>query len=104
MNKDKLIKRIAETCFEQSDEDVIKEIGHVEIKNTRNILLSALGTQEKPTLAIAIRLPLDKKKIFYKNIISEQTQMTAQYRNLDDLTDNDLNIFLKQLQKMGLLR
>src|ERR1700674_2581843 len=116
---------LAESVTQLSDDQVKEECGAEPKPRTKEILKAALNDCAKQKLrearteyesaakGLSLRsynLPQDKleRRALLSSILSRQSDLrslafTAQQRELKDLTDSDVESFLRQLAELGLL-
>ena len=120
-----LMSFLAESVAEMSDDQVIEEFGGEPRPRTREILKAACKDLDKQKLRQArvayesaakglssrkYNLPTDgaERRTLLAAMLSRQPELgsvafTAQHRDLKDLTDSDVESFLRQLGELGLL-
>jgi hypothetical protein len=120
-----LMSFLAESVTQLSDDQVKEEYGAEPKPRTKEILKAALNDCAKQKLrearteyesaakGLSLRsynLPQDKleRRALLSSILSRQSDLrslafTAQHRELKDLTDSDVESFLRQLAELGLL-
>ena len=120
-----LMSFLAESVTQLSDDQVKEEYGAEPKPRTKEILKAALNDCAKQKLrearteyesaakGLSLRsynLPQDKleRRALLSSILSRQSDLrslafTAQQRELKDLTDSDVESFLRQLAELGLL-
>lgn len=120
-----LMSFLAESVAEMSDEQIREEYGHEPKPRTKEIFRAALKElqQEKLRAARAVyestvsalssrtyNLPQNRSErrtllaaVFAQKPDLRAVAFTAQHRELQDLTDSDVESFLKQLAELGLL-
>jgi len=126
---DALIDALGDSILEASDEDILDELRmsgvapEAEAARLKALMLgtvkafrqraleaarAAYGRQieqmDKKPYSIP-KTPEQRRKLF--SFIAQQPQfaefVTAQYRNLEDLTDNDIETYLEDLAELGIL-
>ena len=120
-----LMSFLAESVAQMTDDQVKEEFGAEPKPRTKEILKAALkdcdkqklrearAEYESATKGLSLRsynLPQDKleRRALLSSILSRQSDLrplafTAQHRELKDLTDSDVESFLRQLAELGLL-
>ncbi len=120
-----LMSFLAESVAQMTDDQVKEEFGADPKPRTKEILKAALKDCDKQRLREAraeyesatkglssrsYNLPHDKReqRALLSSILSRQSELrslafTAQHRELKDLTDADVESFLRQLAELGLL-
>jgi hypothetical protein len=116
---------LAESVAEMSDDQIKEEYAHEPKPRTKEIFKATLKDLKKEKLRAAralyessvttlssrvYNLPQDssEKRILLASVLAQKPDLrpiafTAQHRELKDLTDADIESFLKQLAELGLL-
>jgi hypothetical protein len=120
-----LMSFLAESVAELSQEELKKEYGNEPTPNIKQIMRSALKELKQKELRTSradyestlagissreYRLPKNptERRVLLASVLSQRPDLrsvalTAQHRDLTDLTDADVESFLKQLAELGLL-
>lgn len=126
---DALIEALGDSILEANDEEILEELRlsgidmNAEAARLKAMLLRTVTAFRKRPLEVAraaynlqlehlekkpYRIPetaIERRKLF--SLFTQQPQfaefVTAQYRNIEELTDNDIESYLEDLAELGIL-